>query len=288
MEGTNMIHLVTDSTAYLPTDIKQKYDVHTASLKVIVGDQTYDEEGGITKAEFFKLLANVATAPTTSQPSAGEFLELYTQLLGDEDEIISIHLSEGVSGTVPNARAAAREISPDRIHVVDSRTTAIGLMIMVIAAGEALAAGKSTAEILSILERMIDESCIYFSVDTLEYLHKGGRIGAASKWLGMLLNIKPVLYLHEGVIQPLDKVRTTKKARRRILDEVEQIVGQRPSYVAVAHIQAEEAAQELAERARERLNCASLYIAEVGPAVGSHVGPGTLALAACPVGEGGI
>ena len=283
-----MIHLVTDSTAYLPPDIKLKYDVHTASLKVIVGDQTYDEEGGITKAEFFKLLANVATAPTTSQPSAGEFLELYTQLLGDEDEIISIHLSEGVSGTVPNARAAAQEISPDRIHVVDSRTTAIGLMIMVIAAGEALAAGKSTAEVLAILERMIDESCIYFSVDTLEYLHKGGRIGAASRWLGTLLNIKPVLYLHEGVIQPLDKVRTTKKARRRILDEVEQVVGQRPAYVGVAHIQAEEAAQELAERARERLNCASLHISEIGPTVGSHVGPGTLGLAACPVGEGGI
>jgi len=283
-----MIHLVTDSTAYLPPDIIEQYDVHTISLKVIVGDQTYDEEGGITKAEFFRLLADIATTPTTSQPSAGEFIELYEGLIGDEDEIISVHISAGLSGTVPNALAAAQEVAPGRIHVVDSRTTAVGLMIMVVAAGEAIAAGKSCSEILSMLDRMVDESCIYFSVDTLEYLHKGGRIGTASKWVGTLLNIKPILYLHEGVIQPLDKVRTTTKARRRILDEVEQVVGQRPSHVAVAHIRAEEAAQELAERARERLNCVSMHISEIGPAVGTHVGPGTLGLAACPVGEDGI
>jgi DegV family protein with EDD domain len=281
-----MIHLVTDSTAYLPPDTIKQYDVHTVSLKVIVGDQTYDEEGGITKAEFFRLLADVATTPTTSQPSAGEFIECYEQLIGDEDEIISIHISAGLSGTVPNALAAAQEVAPGRIHVVDSRTTAVGLMIMVVAAGKAIAAGRSCPEILSMLERMIDESCIYFSVDTLEYLHKGGRIGTASKWLGTLLNIKPVLYLREGKIEPLDKVRTTKKARARILDEVEQVVGQRPAHVAVAHIRAEEAAQELAERARERLNCASMYISEIGPTIGTHVGPGTLGLAACPVGEG--
>jgi DegV family protein with EDD domain len=284
-----MIHLVTDSTAYLPDDIRQKYGVHTTSLKVNVGDQTYDEEGGISKAEFYRLLADVATAPTTSQPSAGDFMSVYQPLVADEgDEVVSVHISEGFSGTVPNALAAARELAPERIHVVDSRTTSVCLMNMVIAAGEAIAAGKGVAEIRSMLERMVDESCIYFSVDTLEYLHKGGRIGAASRFLGTLLNIKPILYVHEGVIQPLDKTRTTKRARKRILDEVEQAVGQRPSRVGVAHIRAEEAAQELAEQAREQLNCVSLYISEVGPVVGSHVGPGTLGLGACPVGEDGI
>ena len=134
-----MIHLVTDSTAYLPDDTRQKYDVRTASLKINVGDQTYDEEGGITKDEFYRLLADVATAPTTSQPSAGEFIALYEQLIGDEDEIISVHISEGFSGTVPNALAAAQEVAPGRIHVVDSRTTSVCLMNMVIAAGEACA-----------------------------------------------------------------------------------------------------------------------------------------------------
>ena len=214
-----MIHLVTDSTAYLPLDLQLKYDIHTISLKINVGDRTYDEEGGITKDEFYSLLADVATAPTTSQPSAGEFLELYKSLIGDGDEVISIHISEGLSGTIPNAQAAAQELAPDRIHVVNSRTTAAGLLIMVLAAGEALAAGKSSAQILSMLERMIDQSCLFFSVETLEYLHKGGRINTASRLLGTLLNIKPILYLHEGKIEALDKTRTSKKARRRVLDE---------------------------------------------------------------------
>lgn len=284
-----MIHLVTDSTAYLPDDVKKKYDIRTVSLKINVGDQTYDEEGGITKAEFFRLLADVATAPTTSQPSAGEFIEVYQESIADEgDEVISIHISEGFSGTVPNALSAAKELAPDRIHVVDSRTTATALMNMVISAGEAIAAGKDVPQILSMLERMVQESCIFFSVDTLEYLHKGGRIGAASRYLGTLLNIKPILYVHEGKIQPLDKTRTTKRARKRILDEVVRAVGQKPSRVGVIHIQAEEAAQAMAELVREQLNCVSLYITEVGPVIGSHVGPGTLGLAACPVGEDGI
>ena len=278
-----MIHLVTDSTAYLPLDLQQKYDVHTISLKINVGDRTYDEEGGITKDEFYKLLADVATAPTTSQPSAGEFLGLYKSLIGDGDEVISIHISEGLSGTIPNALAAAQELAPDRIHVVNSRTTAAGLLIMALAAGEAIAAGKSSAQILSMLERMIEQSCLFFSVETLEYLHKGGRINTASRLLGTLLNIKPILYLHEGKIEALDKTRTSKKARRRVLDEAALAVGQQPVHTAIIHIQALDAANEMAERVRERLNCVSLHISEVGPVIGTHVGPGTIGVAACPV-----
>jgi DegV family protein with EDD domain len=266
----------------LTPEIQQQYNIHTISLKVNVGGETYDEEGGITKAEFYRLLADVATAPTTSQPSAGEFLELYEGLLGEEDEVISIHISEGLSGTVPNARAAARELAPDRIHVVDSRSTSTGLLIMAAAAGDALAAGKGCGEVLAMLERMIDQTCVYFSVDTLEYLHKGGRINTASRMLGTLLNIKPILYLNEGKIEPLDKVRTTKKARRRILDEAVAWVKGKPAHVGVIHIQAEDAALELAERVKEQIECASLYISEVGPVIGSHVGPGTIGVAACP------
>jgi DegV family protein with EDD domain len=283
-----MIHLVTDSTAYLPPETKSEYGIHTISLKVIVGDRTYDEEGGLTKDEFYRLLADVATAPTTSQPSAGEFMALYEKLVGGDDEVISIHISEPLSGTVPNARAAARELAPDRIHVVDSRSASIGLLVMVTAAAEALRAGKDRAQVLSLLERMIDQTCVFFSVETLEYLHKGGRIGAAARFLGTLLNIKPILYLHEGRIQPLDKVRTSKRARRRILDEVVQAVGQKPVRVAITHIQCPDAGEEMAARAREALNCVWLNLSEAGPVVGSHVGPGTVGIAACPVGEDGF
>jgi DegV family protein with EDD domain len=283
-----MIHLVTDSTAYLPPEIKSKYNVHTVSLKVIVDGQAYDEDGGITKEAFFKLLASVDTAPTTSQPSVGEFTELYEQLTRDaDDEVVSVYISEGLSGTVPNARAAAQQVAPGRISVVDSRTSAIGLVILVIAAGEAIAAGKNRAEVVAILERMIQDSEAIFMVENLAYLHKGGRINTASRLLGTLLNIKPILYMQDGKIQPLDKTRTSKKAKSRVLDEIEQRVGHGPVRVAVAHIQVPEAAEEMAAAVRERLDCVSLHVSEVGPVIGSHVGPGFLGVAACPVGPDG-
>jgi DegV family protein with EDD domain len=283
-----MIHLVTDSTAYLPPEIKAQYNVHTISLKVCVGDQTYDEDGGITKEEFFRLLAKVETTPTTSQPSAGEFIALYQQLAVGDDEVISVHISSGLSGTVPNALAAAQEVAPDRISVVDSRTTAIGLVIMVAAAGEALAAGRTRPQVVSMLERMVRESVAFFSVEDLAYLQKGGRINTAARLLGTLMNIKPILYLNEGKIEALDKVRTTRKARMRLLDEVEQRMAGRLVRASVTHVQAPEAAADIAALARQRLNCKEVYLSELGPAIGSHTGPGLVGIAACPVGEDGF
>jgi len=283
-----MIHLVTDSTAYLPPEIKAQYNVHTISLKVCVGDQTFDEDGGITKEEFFRLLAKVETTPTTSQPSAGEFIALYQQLAVGDDEVVSVHISSGLSGTVPNALAAAQEVAPDRISVVDSRTTAIGLVIMVAVAGEALAAGRTRRQVVSILERMVRESIAFFSVEDLAYLQKGGRINTAARFLGTLMNIKPILYLNEGKIEALDKVRTTRKARMRLLEEVEQRMAGRLVRVSVTHVQAPEAAAEIAALARQRLNCKEVYLSELGPAIGSHTGPGLVGIAACPVGEDGF
>jgi DegV family protein with EDD domain len=284
-----MIHLVTDSTAYLEPEERAKFNVHVISLKINFEDQTRDEEGGITKEAFYKLLDDVATTPTTSQPSAGEFLALYEPLIADpDDHVISIHISEGLSGTVPNARAAAQELAPDRIHVVDSRTAAIGLILMVVAAGEAIAAGKGAPEILAMLERMVDECCAYFMVENLAYLHKGGRIGTASRLMGTLLNIKPILYMHEGKIEALDKTRTSKRAYRRVIDEAVQHVAGRRARVCVGHIQAPEAAAEAAARVREQIDCAAVYMQEIGPVIGSHVGPGLVAVAACPVGEDGL
>lgn len=279
-----MIHLVTDSTAYLPAEVRAKYPIHTISLKIIVGDRTYDEEGGITKEEFYRLLSQVSTAPTTSQPSVGEFHALFEPLVANEqDEVIAILISEGLSGTIPSAQAARLELAPERIHIIDSRTSAVGLVLLVDAAAEALAAGKSCAQVLVMLERMVELSCAYFMVENLEYLHKGGRINSASRFLGTLLNIKPILYMHEGKIEPLDKTRTSRRARERVLDEVVGCVGKQRVRVAVAHIQAADAAAEMAQQAGERLNDAALYISEVGPVIGSHVGPGFLGVAACPV-----
>jgi len=283
-----MIHLVTDSTAYLPPEIKARFNVHTISLKIIVDGQTYDEDGGITKDKFYRLLAKVDTTPTTSQPSAGEFMALYQQLAVGDDEVISVHISSGLSGTVPNALAAAQEVAPDRISVIDSRTTAIGLVIMVAAAGEALAAGRTRPQVVSMLERMVRECVAFFSVEDLAYLQKGGRINTATRFLGTLMSIKPILYLNEGKIEALDKVRTTRKARVRLLDEVEQRMAGRLVRVSVTHVQAQEAAVDIATLARQRLNCKEVYLSELGPAIGSHTGPGLVGIAACPIGEDGF
>jgi DegV family protein with EDD domain len=197
--------------------------------------------------------------------------------------VVAVFISEGISGTVPNARMAAQQVAPGRIHIVDSRTAAGGLMIMALAAGEAIAAGKSVDEVLALLDEMVEESCAYFMVEDLAYLHKGGRINTASRFLGTLLSIKPILYMHEGKIQALDKTRTSARARSRVLDEVANELGDQLADVVVLHIQAAEAAEEMIERVRERLNCKAVYMQEVGPVIGTHVGPGFLGVCACPV-----
>lgn len=279
-----MIHLVTDSATSPPPEVRAKYPIQTISLKIIVGDRTYDEEGGIALDEFYRLLSQVSTAPTTSQPSAGEFLALFEPLVADpQDEVIAILISAELSGTIPNARAAAKELAPERIHIVDSRTASIGTLLMVDAAAEALAAGKSRAAVVAMVEQMVEQSCAYFMVENLEYLHKGGRINTATRYLGTLLNIKPILYIAEGKIQSLDKTRTSRRARERVLDEVVGYVGDQAVRVAVGHIQAPDAAAELAEGVRERLNAVALYTSEVMPVIGTHVGPGFSGVAACPV-----
>jgi DegV family protein with EDD domain len=154
---------------------------------------------------------------------------------------------------------------------------------MVISAGEAIAAGATCDQILSMLDQMIEQSCAYFMVETLEYLHKGGRINTAARFLGTLLNIKPILYISDGKVEALDKARTSKRARQRVLDEVRNQVGDQPVRVAVAHILAGQAAEEMAQIVQEQFNCVSLHISEVGPVIGTHVGPGFLGVAACPV-----
>jgi DegV family protein with EDD domain len=154
---------------------------------------------------------------------------------------------------------------------------------MIISVGEAIAAGADCSEILAMLDQMIEKSCAYFMVETLEYLHKGGRINTAARFLGTLLNIKPILYMHEGKVEALDKARTSKKARQRVLDEVMKQVGEQPVRAAVAHIQADQAAREMAQVVQERFDCVSLHISEVGPVIGTHVGPGFLGVAACPL-----
>jgi len=277
-----MIKIVTDSTAYLPEEVIQRYGIHIIPLNVLFGERIYKEGLELSHEQFYQKLTQVKELPTTSQPSMGDFYELYSSLVQDGSEVISIHISSKLSGTVDSALMACQELPEARISVVDSLSTAMGLELIVIAAAEAVAAGQSRAEVVAMLERMIPETRLFFVVDTLEYLQKGGRIGGAAALVGTLLNVKPILCLKDGRVEPLDKVRTKRKAVSRLLDVMVEELGSEESVrVTVGHAMALEEAETLLERARSRLSCSSLSIAQIGPAIGTHAGPGALGMAAC-------
>jgi DegV family protein with EDD domain len=277
-----MIKIVTDSSAYLPADLVQQHDIHVIPLRVLFGEQVYRDEIDLSHQEFYRMLTEAETLPTTSQPSAGEFFDLYSELSKDGHEIISIHISSKLSGTISSAQSAKEMLPEAKIAIIDSASTVMGLGLMVLAAVRAAAEGKTTSEIVAIVERMISEMNVVFVVDTLEYLQKGGRIGGAAALVGTLLKVKPILCLKDGRVEPLDKVRSKRKALARLLEVVEERVGPgTPIRVAVLHAQVPEEARELEQEVLAHFNCTECYLTEIGPAIGTHTGPGVVGLVAC-------
>ncbi len=278
-----MIKIVTDSSAYLPAELIQQYDIRIVPLKVLFGEKVYREGIDLDHQEFYRLLAEAETLPTTSQPSAGEFFDLYSELSQEGHEIISIHIGSKLSGTISSAQSAKEMLPEASITIIDSASTAMGLGLMVLAAARAAAEGQTVAEIVSTVEKMIPAMNVVFVVDTLEYLQKGGRIGGAAALVGTLLKVKPILCLKEGRVEPLDKVRTKRKALARLLEVVEERVGPgTPVQVAILHAQVPDEARELEQEVRARFNCTACYFTEVGPVIGTHTGPGVVGLVACP------
>jgi DegV family protein with EDD domain len=277
-----MIQIVTDSSAYLPADLVQQHNIHVIPLKVHFGEQTYRDEIDLSHEEFYRMLAEAETLPTTSQPSAGEFFDLYSRLSKDGHEIISIHISSKLSGTISSAQSAKEMLPEAKISIIDSASTAMGLGLMALTAARAAEEGKTAAEIVAAVEKMIKAMNVVFVVDTLEYLQKGGRIGGAAALVGTLLKVKPILCLKDGRIEPLDKVRSKRKALARLLEVTEECVESgTPVRVAVLHAQVPDEARELEKKVRARFDCAEYYFAELGPVLGTHTGPGVVGLVAC-------
>ena len=277
-----MIQIVTDSSAYLPADLVQQHHIHVIPLKVHFGEQTYRDEIDLSHEEFYRMLAEAETLPTTSQPSAGEFFDLYSKLSKDGHEIISIHISSKLSGTISSAQSAKEMLPEAKISIIDSASTAMGLGLMALTAARAAEEGKTAAEIVAAVEKMIKAMNVVFVVDTLEYLQKGGRIGGAAALVGTLLKVKPILCLKDGRIEPLDKVRSKRKALARLLEVTEECVEPgTPVRVAVLHAQVPDEARELEKKVRARFDCAEYYFAELGPVLGTHTGPGVVGLVAC-------
>ncbi|MFN3762537.1 MAG: DegV family protein, partial [Anaerolineae bacterium] len=229
---------------------------------------------------FYRRLQTANVMPTTSQLSAGEFVEFFRRVAEEKgtDTIVGAYISSQLSGTIASAEAA-KEMLPDlRIEVIDSRSTSMGLGFQVMAAAEAARAGASVEDVIAAATRVRERLYVLFMVDTLEFLHRGGRIGGGKRFLGTALQIKPILGL-DGVIEGVEQVRTKKKALARMLEMMRERAGTSPVFrAAVVHANALEDAQALAEEVRAQLGPEELYLAEVSPVIGTHTGPGTLGI----------
>ena len=274
------VKVVTDSTAYLPPELIARYGIRVVPLKVVFGAEAYAEGVDISNEEFYSKLMEASTLLTTSQPSVGDFLQVYGEATREGVPILSIHISSKLSATVSTALTAKGELPQAQIEVVDSLSTSMGLGMVVLAAARAADEGQSLSQIRAATEKVIRSMNLFFIVDTLEYLRKGGRIGGAAALVGTALRIKPVLYLKEGQIEVLAKVRTKRRALKRLLELMaERMPGGTSVHIAIIHAHAAEEATALEKEVRARFNCAEIYLSELGPAIGAHVGPRAIGLA---------
>jgi DegV family protein with EDD domain len=278
------VAIVSDSTAYLPRELVEQHGIQLVSLYVNWEDRSEREVDMPDFTEFYDRLRSADRLPTTSQPSIGDFVDVYTPLVNDGYDVVSIHISGGISGTVESARQAKERLAEqegvdaagsNRITVIDSERACGGLGLMVLAGAKAAQAGGDLESVLNRVEQARANLKMWFAVDTLEYLRRGGRIGAASAWLGSALRIKPILTL-EKEITPIERVRTGAKALRRLAEYAEQRHADGADAWVVQHIQAPEEVRQLAETVEQIMGRGPAFISEVGPVIGTHVGPGLL------------
>ena len=275
------VSIVTDSSADVPAQTAEALGIRMIPLNVMFGRQVFRDRVDITPQEFYRKLRQAKELPTTSQPSAGDFVELYRELGESADAIVSIHISTELSGTLKSAHAARAQLDgPHAIHIVDSRTTSMGLGLMVLAAAEMAQQGLEAPEIVQHVSALVPRMNVLFVVDTLEYLHRGGRIGGAERLLGTVLSFKPLLHIHDGRVDALQKARTKRRATARLLDIMEERIGRgKQACIAVLHGDAQEEAVSLRDEIQLRFSCKELHLCEVCPALGVHTGPGLVGAA---------
>jgi DegV family protein with EDD domain len=275
------VRLVTDSTADIPQELCLSLGIEIVPLKVHFGDDTYRDGVSLHAERFYELLAQSAVLPTTSQPSPVDFIEMYKKINEEPDvQIISVHLSSELSGTYQSAVLAKSLFNENAdITIIDSRSASYGMGGIVVAAAEAAKQGKSKEQILALIQKLTEQSQLYFLVDTLEYLQKGGRIGKAAALLGSLLKIKPILSMEDGEAVSIEKVRGHKAAVNRIIELFKQKeIASSKVKVMIAHSNDPDGAQELGLLMRDNFELASLSYTAIGPVIGTHVGPGTVAV----------
>lgn len=279
------VAVVTDSTAYLPEGLAERRGIRQVPMHVLVDGRSRLDGVQLGPKELVAALGRRASV-STSRPAPGEFEAVYAEALrAGADGVLSVHLSRALSGTWEAARLAAEQVGSERVRVVDSRSTGMALGFAVLAAAAVAAAGGDLEEAFTTAQRVAARTHTYFSVDTLEYLRRGGRIGPAAALLGTALSVKPLLYVDSGRIVPLEKVRTAARARARLVELVMQVAGSDPFDLAVHHLGAAQRAAELVEQLHARLpKLNQCLISEVGAAIGAHAGPGMLGVVVLPGG----
>jgi DegV family protein with EDD domain len=279
------VAVVTDSTHYLPDDVCAANGLHVVPLYVRFGDVLARESDMTDAQRFYERLRSAAEMPTTSQPSIGDFVDCYEPLLQAGHEIVSIHLSAGLSGTCGSARQAREQLAErgldGRIEVIDSRTVCGGLGLVLLAAAARARTGATAAEVAGHALQARAGLRIWFCLDTLEYLRRGGRIGGAQAWLGGALKVKPILSL-ESQIEPVERVRTRGRAFERMVQYMHELRDGGADAWCIQHIQAAGDAQRLAERGGEIFGSEPLFVSEVGPVIGAHAGPGMIGVGGMP------
>jgi DegV family protein with EDD domain len=278
------IMIVTDSTANIPANVLDGLPIKVIPLQLIWGQSVLADGLDITPTEFYQRLATDSVLPTTSQATPEEFKKEYKHLLDENYDILSIHISSKLSGTLDSAFQAKSAFPGSPIELVDSLSTSMAMGFQVLAAARVAAQGGSLLECKAVAEKARQQTGVYFALETLEYLKRGGRIGSASAFLGSVLNLKPILAMRDGVIEPVEKVRTFSRTVARLLDLVEAKFENEPGPVRLCaiHGNSPEAAQQLLDLAVTRFSdllVSESMISDISPVIGAHAGPGALGLA---------
>ena len=278
------IKIVTDSTVDLSVEKASQYGIEMVPLTVTVGGNSYKDKYEITNEEFYRQMQASETLPTTSQVSPATFAEVYEKLAAEGAEyIISIHLAADLSGTYQSSVLAANMVQDKvKVYPIDSKSATIGLSVIVLAALRMVEEGMEVEAILEQLQQIVDKTEVYFLIDSLDNLHKGGRIGKASHLAGSLLNIKPILCLKDGVISAHEKVRGNKdnKALERVIDILEEKIDpKKKTYCAIGYCDNLELSRHIQERLEGKIDCDKFEYVQIGSVVGTHIGMGAIGMA---------
>ncbi len=276
------IAFVTDSTAYIPAELVKKHNITVAPQVLIWGDQTYQDGVDIQPDEFYTRLKTSKVMPTTSQVSIITMQNIFHSLVEEGFDVIGVFVSGKLSGTLQSAMQGREALgsAAGKITIIDSNSIAMAMGFQILNAARAAEDGASVADCKALVEKARDHTGVYFAVDTLEFLHRGGRIGGGQRFIGSALNLKPILAVKDGRVEAEDRVRTKSKALDRVLELVAaQVKGKSNIHIASLHANAKAEALDLLARAGRELNAVESILSSVSPVVGTHAGPGTVGLA---------